>query len=792
MFTLAIRSLFRWREPRTRHPRSAVRSNRMALPLTERLVIFALLAVPCTASAADSGAPDASPNTQATYYVSPEGSDCNPGTLSLPFRTLTKARDVVETVNGSMTGDIVVTLRGGTYPLNGTLSFGAADSGTNGFYVRYVSYPGETPLLTGGQPIRGWTVFDSTSNIWQATGVTSPFRQLYVNGTKAIRARSPNLAAGGAPNFDRFSGVDHGAKTIEVSSSYVSKWNNLTNVEMHLMASWADQALRLASYTTSGSTAALSFQNPESDIMFARAFPLFGITASGKGQCFYFENALEFLDQPGEWYLDESKNTLYYEPRAGEDLTTATVVAPMVETLVSIMGTDATTSPAHHLVFQGLTFAHSTWMETSNAGFLDNQAGQYNVAPTSGNNQYVARPAAGVLVANANNISFERNVFGQMAATGLDFYYGTHDDSIEGNVFTDIGGSGISVGKFTESASTEMHVPYDPADASEICTNETVKDNYVTNVTTEIQGACGIAAGYPRFIDIEHNEVSNVNYTGISVGFGWTSAVNAMSNNKINYNDVHDVTNILADGAAIYTLSNQDPASQMEYNYLHDFKTSSWADYDDHTIYLDQETSGYTVSNNVQVNCPQCPKLFLNSAGSNTQSNNAGTLASTISGAGIESAYADIKNNLTIPIPTFSTEALGQSGQNDGGAADACSTAGGGDAGGFSEADGSQSTGGAESGADSASSSGTDGATTATDAASFGGTDGATKTSTGGTTNPVGSGCNCRITGTRRDRENSGRYLFALGLGLLGLQRRRRAAGICSAKRWMRDLKVRP
>jgi hypothetical protein len=98
-------------------------------------------------------------------------------------------------------------------------------------------------------------------------------------------------------------------------------------------------------------------------------------------------------------------------------------------------------------------------------------------------------------------------------------------------------------------------------------------------VTTEIQGACGIAAGYPKEIDIEHNEVAEMNYSGISVGYGWTTATNAMSNNIIQYNNVHNVANILADGAAIYVMSNQGPASQMEYNYLHDFSQSKWADY---------------------------------------------------------------------------------------------------------------------------------------------------------------------------------------------------------------------
>jgi hypothetical protein len=682
-------------------------------------VFAALFTSPHSVSAADGGAADAPANTQATYYVSPQGNDCNPGTQALPFRTATKARDVVRTVNSAMTGDIVVYLRGGTYPLTSTLSLGAADSGTKGFYVKYLNYAGETPLLTGGQPISGWTVSDSSKTIWQAPGVTSRFRQLYVNGTKAIRARTPNLGTGGAANFNRITGVDQTVPNVQVASSQVATWDNLTKVEMHLMINWGDAILRLASYSTTGNTATLKFQSAEADILAQRPFPILGSVK----QAYYFENAFEFLDTPGEWYLNETTNTLYYEPRAGEDMTTATVVAPMVETLVSVMGASADTAPAHHIWFQGLAFAHSTYLRPSSFGFLDGQAGQYNVSATAQNQQYVGRPAAGILVANANNIWFERNIFAQMAATGLDFNYGTHDDTIVGNVFTDIGGAGVSVGKFVQDETTEFHIAYNPSNTSEICTNDTIKDNYITNVTTEIQGACGIACGYPKSVDIEHNEVSDVNYTGISVGFGWTAAANAMSGNRINYNNIHNVVKTLADGGGIYTLSNQGSGSEMEYNYLHDFQKSQWADYGDHGLYLDEQTSGYTISHNVLVNCPA---ISTNHPGTNTMSDNAGTLASTISAAGIEPAYADIKTNLTIPIPTF-----GNSGSGDGGTTGACTNAGG--AGGTGGASGAGGAGGAGGLRNAGGTTVTGGATNGGGAAAGG------ATRTGGATNAGGT-----------------------------------------------------
>jgi hypothetical protein len=196
-------------------------------------------------------------------------------------------------------------------------------------------------------------------------------------------------------------------------------------------------------------------------------------------------------------------------------------------------------------------------------------------------------------------------------------------------------------------------LPYNPSDKNEICTRDTIKDNYIDNVTTEFQGACGIAAGYPAYIDIEHNEVSHTNYTGISVGYGWTGSATAMTNNQINDNDIHHVVQILADGASIYVLSNQGTGSQMEYNYVHDYSTSKWADYGSNGLYLDEKTSGYTVAHNLMVNSPT--NIAQNQTGTNTVTDN-GTNPSgaqnTMATAGIEASYAAVKK-LTITPAKF-------------------------------------------------------------------------------------------------------------------------------------------
>ena len=583
-------------------------------------------------------------------YVAPDGDDATPGTFDKPLKTVAKARDLVRTKNTAMTADITVFLRGGTYPQTSTLTFTNADSGTGGFYVKYLAYPGERPLLSGGKAITDWKVADATNNIYSASAGTTAFRQLYVNGVKAIRARTPNLLANNVANFNRISGWDQAAHNVQVPTSAVAGWKNLTKVEMHLMIAWGDSTLRIASITNSGNTALVKFQPDEDAILFIRPYPRINQVGQGANQAYYFENAIEMLDQPGEWYLDETTNTVYYKPRTGEDMTKANVVAPMVETILSVNGT-STSDQASYLWFQGLAFAHATYMRPSEHGFLDAQAGLYNLTAQANNNQTIGRPPAGVIVTNANHLRFERNLFTQMGATALDFISGTHDDMVIGNTITDIAGNGFAIGKFTASESTEYHIAYNPSDKNEICTRDTFKNNYIDRVTTEFQGGVGIAAGYPAFLDVQHNEVSHTNYTGISVGYGWTGSPTAMTNNKINYNNIHHVNEILTDGGAIYTLSNQGTGSEMQYNYIHDYACSKWADYGCNGLYMDEKTSGYTVAHNVLINCPT--NVAQNVNGTNTVTDN-GTNPSgaqnTIATAGIEPAYVDIK---TLTVPAF-------------------------------------------------------------------------------------------------------------------------------------------
>ena len=85
-----------------------------------------------------------------TYYISPNGRDSNPGSLSQPFFTLNKAWTVISA------GDIVY-LRGGTYSFPTSQELTGVN-GTAANPIKIWAYPGETPVITKAA---GWTYYNS-------------------------------------------------------------------------------------------------------------------------------------------------------------------------------------------------------------------------------------------------------------------------------------------------------------------------------------------------------------------------------------------------------------------------------------------------------------------------------------------------------------------------------------------------------------------------------------------------------------------------------------------------------
>ena len=234
------------------------------------------------------------------FYISPTGNDTTgQGTSASPWQTLEKARDHIAGIS-NFNDDMEVILKDGTYRLSSTFDLGAAHSGKNGYTITYKAENAGQAVISGGQLITGWS--DSNSDgIWQASvPAGSDSRQLYVDGSRAVRARSTN-GSGWSENSSGYS-----------TPSGVSNWSNKDDIELVFEFRWKQNRGQVVS--VSGNQATL-----ETDFMAASGLEPFGRPSQTNGPS-WVENNLALLDANGEWYLDRTANQLYYKPLNGQSL----------------------------------------------------------------------------------------------------------------------------------------------------------------------------------------------------------------------------------------------------------------------------------------------------------------------------------------------------------------------------------------------------------------------------------------------------------------------------------------
>lgn len=464
--------------------------------------------------------------------------------------------------------------------------------------------------ISGSVLIKGWR---RQGKLWVAdvpefNGRPLEFRQLWVNGRKAVRARDVS----DFEQMQKIRSMDKAKETLYVPATAVKAIANEKHAEMVLHEMWCVANLRIKSIRMMGDSAAVTFHNPESHVHFMHPWPSPMVTPGGKhNSAFYLTNARSLLDEPGEWFLDTDAHRLYYYPRPGEDMRTAEVEAPALETLLRVEGTPD--RPVSHVTFEGIRFAHTTWLRPSLQGHAPLQAGMfmteaYKIAPRKlirrngdhklDNQGWVGRPEAAVSVNGANFVHFKNCRFEHLGSTALDYHLFVKDCSVEGCRFEDIGGTAILAGSFGPEAH-EAHLPYDPADRRETCTDLTIANNRIHDATNEDWGCVGIGAGYVRGIRIENNEISDVSYTGISMGWGWNQQPCAMADNHVRRNFIHHYARHMYDTAGIYTLGCQ-PHTFIEENVVDSIYTPSYVHDPEHWFYLytDEGSSGITVRNN--------------------------------------------------------------------------------------------------------------------------------------------------------------------------------------------------
>jgi hypothetical protein len=555
-----------------------------------------------------------------SIYVAANGNDTAAGSINNPLATvkaaLRKARNLRRTNDPSVSSGVHIIIGNGIYTFTEPLYIRPEDGGTALSPVIIEAAPNAEPVFSGGSPIKGWQKLNkkisglsgkAQQNIWVASvagisGSLANFRQLWVNGIKATRAKNSN-----GDTMQRIQNWNKKEKTCMIPTpAFVLKDQN--HMELFIHQWWAIAILRIKKMETMGDSTRLFFYEPESTIQSEHPWPAPWLSDETGNSAFLLTNAIQFLDEPGEWYLDIASQTLYYWPLEKESINQSEIIAPLLETIVNVEGSPE--HPVTNIQFNGIRFQHTGWQRPSLQGHVPHQNGMYMTEayklkpkgtpknPTLDNQAWIGRPAAAVTVNYAAEIGFDHCRFEHLAATGLDLHKGVQRPVVSGNLFKDIGGSAILNGVFSDAA-TEIHIPYIPEDIRDLSEGAFISNNLVTDATNEDWSCAGIGIGYTRNTRIIHNEIENVSNSGISMGWGWNPVKNSMKNNLIAGNRIHHFGKHNYDCGGIYTLSAQEH-SVIKENVIDSVFKAPYAHLPSHWfyIYTDEGSSGFMVKDN--------------------------------------------------------------------------------------------------------------------------------------------------------------------------------------------------
>ena len=315
-----------------------------------------------------------------TFHVATDGNDAWSGRQARPnaqksdgpLATLTGAKNAIRRLKaqGPLAESVQVIVAAGVYLLKETLVFEPQDSGTAARPIVYRAAESSRPVLSGAGPIAGFKRGEGplwVAEIPDAVGGKWQFRQLFVNGRRACRARTPN------EGYFHVDGLvekvdpkkpetwEQPVDRFRFKAGDIHAWKDLHDVEIVVFHSWNTSRERIASVDEKDRVVRLA------------GMPISRLLAWDPQQRYYVENTRDALDSPGEWYLDRQSGKLYYWPLAGEDMAKADVVAPMLQELVRFDGKPDNGAFVDDIHLEGLALQHADWTLPA-SGYGDPQA----------------------------------------------------------------------------------------------------------------------------------------------------------------------------------------------------------------------------------------------------------------------------------------------------------------------------------------------------------------------------------------------------------------------------------
>ncbi len=531
------------------------------------------------------------------YVDAQNGNDIyGDGSTANPYATVEKARDVAAQYAPTMENDIKIMLRG-IFKVLDPIELKAEHSGANGYSIIYTSWGTERPVITTASEFTNFELHDAEKNIWKTYVGSTYSRQVYFNDIKGMRART----AGRLTNCTLVN-----KEYLLCDNEYLLNIPYPEEVEMSFQVLWGNPRFLVQDIvkTDDGRVKIIPHNRFRKDNYYHAYYN--GEDSPSNGPR-WLENAYEFLNEKGEWYINKHDGYLYYIPRTGEDMSTMVAKVPTGEQLLTGHGYSPY-DKVSNITFKNICFEGTSFFKVErDGGWNTAQDGVtqeinekiYN--HTSYNQPWAQKiEDAAIDFSYCDNIKFLENTIRFMGGHAVVFREASTHIDIIGNEMYELACNGIMVDIVT--AKGEGYPDQRPQDTW--CEYIRVNNNFIYNVAQEKQDCAAISSAYPRHAQFNHNEIFSTTYSGYHIGWGWYKygeMGTIMYDVEICNNFIHNVfLDRSYDGGAIYTIgassfeceqTNIEKNNRIYENYIY----NSFCSY----IYPDEGSTSWHISNNV-------------------------------------------------------------------------------------------------------------------------------------------------------------------------------------------------
>lgn len=497
-------------------------------------------------------------------YVSPDGSDENPGTFAQPVATLNRAAELASE------GNAVISMRDGEYFVDDTVNLGNMKN------VTIRAYQDEVVTMTAAQSIdpkafqkvtdsavldrivdkeaKKWVVqvrmkdvgieeFGEIPMSGFAYPAVAKAPQLFVEGNMQTVARYPDadylnidtvVDPGVVPSEVGKSLLDCKGSGIKIrtNDSRIGKWKQAKDVYMfgYFRHDWAEAVLPCT----------IDFENKNT---LCTEYPsVYGVAENQRFYCF---NLLEEISMPGEWYLDRDSGILYWYPETELKSDTSVEFVTFTKPFITMDG-------AENIQIDSICFSQGL--------------GQ------------------GIDIDNGKNIAVTNCDFYAISSTVIDWDSCT-DCTVSDCTFREIGARGVYMNEKCGDLTTL-----------------TSGNNIVTNCVFDGIQRITPTSSPAIWVQGVGNTVShNVIRDGANIAI-WFGG----NNHVIEYNDISEVCKDTADAGAIYAGRNWAcRGNEVRFNYIHDMKIiDTNTGMKVQAIYLDDGFSSAHVHGNIIQDVP--------------------------------------------------------------------------------------------------------------------------------------------------------------------------------------------